>query len=488
MKIKTPIIILLLLFPILIFSQGGLVNNGAILKISSSTDLKINDGGVINRNSGLISNEGNLYLDLDFTQLGATTDYTGNGWVEFEGSANQDLTSASKITIANLKVNNSNRLVLNSNLTISREVDLSNNGLIELGTSDLLLVPSATINNYGPSHYIVTNSTGVLEQEVGISNLVFPVGNTTYNPATINNTGIADNFRLRVEDRVYSQGTTGTLETVNIVNRTWHLSEGIPGGSSVNLTVQWAPAEELTGFNRNASGVAHFQGGAWIHPSSYTAATPVSSFFTQSLSGINSFSPFAVEDIVEALPIELLHFNAKRSDKNTVKLDWSTAAEINNSGFEIERMLDTETEFSKIGWVDGAGNSSYMLNYATTDLNAHSGVSYYRLKQIDFDGSYSYSPIRAVEGLQVNSGSIQIYPNPVKNTLIIDFSNWNLDTKDVTLKVMDVYGRVLLTKAITIQQNDLMAIDEIADFPTGTYFVAIGDQEAYEFVQKIIKE
>lgn len=479
---------LFLIFPALLWAQGGLVNNGASIRITSSVNLKIDGGGVINNNNGNINNEGNLYLDLDWAQSGTTTDYSGTGWMTFEGAANQNLSSVQPITIPMLRVNNGNRLILNDNVIVSTQVDLINNGSIELGTNNLVLMPNATIINFDPSHFIVTNNTGILQQEVGAATVVFPIGNSTYNPAKMNNIGTVDNFMARVEDQVWDLGTTGTLETQDIVNRSWHITESIIGGSSATLTLQWDTPQELTGFDRTQSGVAHFNSAIWEHPVTYTAATPVGASFSQIRTGVTSFSPFAVEDIRETLPIELLFFEAHRLDKNNVQLNWATASELNNQGFDIERMLDTETEFRAIDWVDGAGNSTSLLNYSLDDINPHQGVSYYRLKQIDFDGSYAYSSVRAVEGTESNNnGTIQIYPVPTKDHLTIDFSNWKKENTAAVLKIIDVHGRVLLMKEIAIQQNRLVKINEVSNFSPGTYFVMIGHQETFQIVRKIIK-
>lgn len=477
-----------LILPALLWAQGGIVNNGASIRITTTANLKVTGGGVINNNNGNINNEGNLYLDLDWTQSGTTTDYSGAGWMIFEGTTNQNLSSVQPITIPMLRVNNGNRLILNDNIAVSTQVDLINNGSIELGTNNLVLTPTATIVNFDPSHFIITNNTGVLQQEVGAANVVFPIGNSTYNPATLNNTGTVDNFSARVEDQVLDFGTIGTPETQDVVNRSWHVTEAIIGGSSASLTVQWDAAQELSGFNRSSSGVAHWDGAIWEHPLAYTAATPVGASFSQTRTGVTDFSIFAVEDLNQVLPVELLFFEAHRLDKNEVQLNWATESELNNQGFDIERMLDTETEFSVIDWVDGAGNSTSLLNYSLNDPNPHQGISYYRLKQIDFDGSYAYSPIRAIEGSKSNDNSaIQIYPVPTRDHLIIDFSNWKSNNADAVLKIVDVHGRVLVMKEIALQQNRLIRIDEVSNFPSGAYFVMIGNEVTYEVVRKIIK-
>jgi len=474
-------------FPTFLFAQGGLINNGANIRITTTTELKVHDGGIVNKADGAINNDGNLYLDLNWTQSGATTNYIGNGWMWFEGSANQNLGSLMPITIPKLRVDNGNRLLLDNNINVSLEVDLLNNGSIELGTNNLVLLPGATIVNYDPNNYIITNSTGTLQQEVGGTNVIFPIGNSSYNPAIISNTGVLDNIMARVEDQVWDRGTTGNLETQDIVNRTWHLDEQTIGGSSVNLTVQWEVAQELVGFDRTQSGVAHWNGSVWDHPVVFTPASPVGASFTQTKTGITNFSPFAVEDLQESLPIELLFFEANRLDKNNVQLNWATESETNNEGFEIERMLDTETEFSKIGWVDGFGTTTNVINYSLNDLNRHRGISYYRLKQIDFDGSFSYSPIRAVEGYKSDGSIVLIYPVPVQNVLNVDFSDWTGDETDVALKVIDVYGRALITKKVTIQQNSFIQIQEVETLLAGTYFLIINLDDTNNIVRKFTK-
>lgn len=478
---------LLWAFPAFLFAQGGLINNGANIKITSTTELKVNGGGVVNKADGAINNDGNLYLDLNWAQSGAATNYIGNGWMWFEGNVNQNLGSIAPITIPKLRVDNGNRLLLDDNINVSLQVDLLNNGSIELGANNLVLLPGASIVNYDPNHYIITNNTGTLQQEVGGTNVVFPIGNSSYNPAVVSNSGVLDNIMARVEDQVWDHGTTGTPETQDIVNRTWHVTEQTTGGSSVNLTVQWDIAQELVGFNRAQSGVAHFQGAYWNHPTVFTAASLVGASFTQTRTAITNFSPFAVEDLKESLPIELLFFEAHRLDKSNVQLDWATESETNNEGFEVERMLDTETAFSKIDWVDGFGTTTNVINYSINDLNRHRGISYYRLKQLDFDGSFSYSPIRAVEGYKSDGNTVLIYPVPVQDVLNADFSNWTGDETDVVLKVIDVYGRTLITTKVTIQQNSLVQIQGVESLLAGTYFLLINSGETTSVVRKFTK-
>ena len=112
------------------------------------------------------------------------------------------------------------------------------------------------------------------------------------------------------------------------------------------------------------------------------------------------------------LPIELLSFEAKVEDQ-TVILDWATAVELNNAGFEVERSLDAFT-FAPIGWVEGAGNAPQGKNYRFADSDLIGGKTYYyRLRQVDTDGVFTYS--NTVEANLTSGESLLIsscFPNP----------------------------------------------------------------------------
>lgn len=95
------------------------------------------------------------------------------------------------------------------------------------------------------------------------------------------------------------------------------------------------------------------------------------------------------------LPIELIEFDAEYSEDQT-ELYWKTATEINNDYFTVERSKDGE-QWNKIEYVEGAGNSNEELQYEIKDENPHAGLNYYRLKQTDYDGKYSYSDIIFVD-------------------------------------------------------------------------------------------
>lgn len=137
------------------------------------------------------------------------------------------------------------------------------------------------------------------------------------------------------------------------------------------------------------------------------------------------------------LPTELLSFEANRSNEKEVFLTWTTAIEKNNAGFEIEMSKDGRS-FEKLGFVEGAGNSSSVISYRFLMNNSSAG--YYRLKQIDFDGEFEYSDIRYVKGIKTNL-SLQIYPNPSQGEIRLYIPNHN---KEIQLQVFNLQGKQVL--------------------------------------------
>jgi hypothetical protein len=141
---------------------------------------------------------------------------------------------------------------------------------------------------------------------------------------------------------------------------------------------------------------------------------------------------------ISIVPVELTSFTASVIGSD-VKLLWETASELNNSGFSIERKY-SNTEFMEVGFVPGFGTTSEPKSYSFTDNSLRSGIYSYRLKQIDFDGTFTYSDEVDVEVIAPASFSLdQNYPNPFNPSTRISFS-LAVDSK-VSLKIFDVLGQ-----------------------------------------------
>ena len=126
----------------------------------------------------------------------------------------------------------------------------------------------------------------------------------------------------------------------------------------------------------------------------------------------------ALENLVSCvLPIELNAFNAVINESK-VQLHWQTASEMNNYGFDIERSFDGKN-WKKIGFVQGNETTNNLSDYYFNDEKPLTGLNYYRLKQMDYDGSFEYSMIINIAIEEYNSTTIKIFPNPVENELNI---------------------------------------------------------------------
>ncbi len=174
-------------------------------------------------------------------------------------------------------------------------------------------------------------------------------------------------------------------------------------------------------------------------------------------------------------PLHLLTFTAKRANTTNL-LNWTTAQEVNTDRFEIERSYNGR-EFRKIGVVK-AGNTTYTF----TDNNPLKGVNYYRLKMMDKDGQFTYSPIRQ---LTINNSplTINIFPNPAHNKLQLQIES----DKKVALK-MDIItqdGKVVLSSNMAAAAGSLLRSINIAALQSGTYFLRVtssaGEQNVVKF-------
>ncbi|WP_081659171.1 LamG-like jellyroll fold domain-containing protein [Pedobacter glucosidilyticus] len=141
------------------------------------------------------------------------------------------------------------------------------------------------------------------------------------------------------------------------------------------------------------------------------------------------------------LPVNISSFSVK-ANLSSVNVLWKTSSEQNSQLFEIERSING-VDFSVLGSVSANGNSSKIISYQFDDLSPVTGIAYYRLKQIDQDGKFEYSDVKSVHYYHGKKVSINIYPNPAKDKLII--SGPSTDIKEVVFS--DLTGRELWRKA-----------------------------------------
>jgi hypothetical protein len=174
------------------------------------------------------------------------------------------------------------------------------------------------------------------------------------------------------------------------------------------------------------------------------------------------------------LPIELLSFEASLVN-NIVNLEWATASEINNNFFSIERSANAN-QWIDIATVKGQGNSNAVHRYTAKDLNPLGGTSYYRLKQTDFDGQFTYSNIRAIYNASFN---IHVYPNPVTKQLTLVSSE-----RIVEVSAFDMLGKEY--KLIIDNSKPNYKID-MSKLSNGIYYLRLRTNTVTKTI-KIIKQ
>jgi hypothetical protein len=188
--------------------------------------------------------------------------------------------------------------------------------------------------------------------------------------------------------------------------------------------------------------------------------------------------------IEETIPVELISFTAQRTDAG-VELNWKTATETNNSGFEIfrgiyperNRRTQNDNEWETIGFVPGFGTTTEPKSYSFIDENVTTGIYKYRLKQIDFDGSFTYST--EIEG-EVDFTPkefvlYQNYPNPFNPSTVISYQLPVIS--NVTLKVYDILGNEIATLVNEEKQPGVYEVEfgnvgtsRDLSLPSGVYF------------------
>ncbi|MEO8087943.1 MAG: T9SS type A sorting domain-containing protein [Bacteroidota bacterium] len=184
--------------------------------------------------------------------------------------------------------------------------------------------------------------------------------------------------------------------------------------------------------------------------------------------GLSGFSDFATVQSQTPLPIEILYFAAEQVN-NKVSCKWITAIEINNDHFEVEKSTDA-INFSSIGSVKGfgPGTSNGNLYYQFADAVLCSGKIYYRLRQVDVNGAFSYSDIVSVS---CKNSLLSLSPNPTAKNVTLNF--YEPVDGSVTVEVADMVGQIVLRQNVEAQAgyNDVEV--SVADLPEGVYYLKV---------------
>lgn len=207
----------------------------------------------------------------------------------------------------------------------------------------------------------------------------------------------------------------------------------------------------------------------------YDENAPISVYgpaFAASGSGIspNGFS-------LSVLPVLFNGFFVTRNNNNVI-LNWSTAQELNNNNFEIQRSLDG-SNWSTVAIMMGAGNANAVQQYSFTDMNMTAAVAYYRIKQVDIDGNYEYSIVKSIRASEA-APATRIYAHG--NTVNIEF---NKEVKNaITVRIISMNGQVVGQR--DFQQASYRITMNTNNNINGMYIVQLNDNAGWNEVKKIV--
>ncbi|HBS88908.1 MAG: hypothetical protein A2W91_05640 [Bacteroidetes bacterium GWF2_38_335] len=265
---------------------------------------------------------------------------------------------------------------------------------------------------------------------------------------------------LEIYDLIFYNGSFANLYSTSVTNvlndfTNMNNSDDVIVDGSVSVTGEF--------YNGN--------GGIIIGSGSISADTFTGTGTTFGISPNSSIPPHST--VPTALPIELLSLEVLTGNNNEAIIEWATLTEINNDFFTIEKTTDGVI-FYVVTTVKGAGNSSEILHYAVTDNEPSDGLSYYRLRQTDFDGTTTVSQLAVFNNSFVTGGEMIVYPNPIDAVEKINLNLTGLDPeKEVLVVVNDITGRILYSKVLftDLSGDVLEAVDPGQNLPSGTYFI-----------------
>lgn len=264
-----------------------------------------------------------------------------------------------------------------------------------------------------------------------------------------------------------------------------HIPQTLPFGSSIARYFEIVPTQNsglnstirFTYFDAEVNGLGESElelfsgnvGGGGMNPSGFATRDGVSNFVTQS--GLDGFGRFTLSTI-GTFPVEWLGFDAWPVE-GQVQTQWVTASELNSDYFEVQRSQDGDW-FEDVTQVAAAGNSQEILTYEAIDPTPYLGRSYYRVKQVDQDGTFSYSPTVSV--MLAAEGSLSLFPNPTDERVTIDYDSRLSGPAEVVIS--DLRGRKVLTQTYSLDIGRHQIPLDVSRLGEGVYTVQVSQGTA----------
>ncbi|MBD2713432.1 T9SS type A sorting domain-containing protein [Microvirga sp. STR05] len=463
----------------------GLTNNGGIVAVQAGATLYVS-GTLDNKAGSTFSNAGTTQVGGDLTNAGTLT---SAGLVRLVGTTNQTLSpggaSLAQLEAANTGAAGQNVVSVPTDLPITQQLTLTS-GMVRTAVAATISLPStATVTGEAPGRYVQGN---LQVTRTGVNSTTDFGNGATLNPG--NNIGTVTVKRtagLLLPNVSYGQNNA--LPALQGIDRIWSITSSNNPNSAVAVVLSWLPEND-----HNLSSFAQAQAWRATSATTWAKAGAQAAAATTATNRTFSFSTavlgvLTVSNAANPLPVELIEFTAERQGDDGL-LRWATASEKNNDRFEVEASADGST-FRRIGQVQGHGTTSQRHDYRLLDLNLaryQASPVYYRLRQVDQDGTETLSPVRTVQVPGATPKLLaETFPNPHhagKLTLRVQA----LEAGFVTLKVHEATGRVLWqeTRAVQAGWNE-QPLSRAAELPAGLYLLSV-QQAGQQQVVKLVRE
>ena len=396
--------------------SSGTVNLGANQALSNN----LNNSGTIDVTASNYS----LSLTGNFTNNGTFTSHSGT--VTFNGGSAQTISGTTDPNFYNFTLNNASGVSISLNTTVQGTFTF-NSGKFTTQGYTLTIGTNGTngsVLGYSSSNYFIAYKNGVVatgslkqfinsKSSVANANVyVYPIGDlTNYTPFTIT-INSASTLAAGAYFSMYTNASKISGLNISITTYLTRYWSGIDSGITTpnyDIAYSYSASDIISGTESDLMPIKK-SGTTWFKPSgsSLTTGTAVGTggftLGTRTLtwSGLTSFSDYGgVGPEAVGLPIELIKFSVKKVGSDNM-ISWETQTEKNNDYFTIERTLDG-IWFEVVGNQKGSGNSNSLIKYNLKDFDVHKTLNYYRLKQTDFDGKFTFSDLISIDNKEINN-------------------------------------------------------------------------------------
>ena len=459
------------------------------MSISSSATVTI--GGRLNSSNGslITMNSGDIILSGDWRHRG-TTNFTG-GTVQFVGTSTQTILNTNNVeNFYNLAINNPlGNVSLDDSIIVNNQLDLTD-GLIVGNGNSVTFVDDATSINASTTSFV----DGPINK-IGDDAFEFPTGDgANYNPISISApASAADVFRAEYfrADATGAGFDVGVRADMVVVSSLEYWTLDRDGSSAVSVTLGFDNNSDVV--NLTDLVVARWNSitSRWENEGNGGTTGLPALGTVSSMGPLNNFSPFTLGSTTLAtnpLPVELIEFKASALG-NIANINWETASEINNNHFILQKTLDGENiiDLAKISSKAEGGNSTEHIKYVYSELIDFEDVAYYRIVQVDHDGTqtvYPFEALRIQPSIQATDFDVSIYPNPVEE----GFINVELqDEFDVDFTFISMDGKEHAVRAIKTG-NGVYRLEFQGKLDRGIYLLNIFDHQsgAHRITEKVI--